>query len=53
MRATVPASLGGADEIRQSVFGNAGNFIAFRVSQSDARILEDEFGGETAAALAA
>ena len=33
------------DEIRQSVFGNAGNLIAFRVGQSDARILEDEFGG--------
>jgi DNA helicase HerA-like ATPase len=34
------------DEIRQSVFGNAGNLIAFRVGQSDARILEDEFGGD-------
>lgn len=33
------------DEIRQSVFGNAGNLIAFRVGQADARILEDEFGG--------
>lgn len=33
------------DEIRQSVFGNAGNLIAFRVGQSDARILEEEFGG--------
>jgi type IV secretory system conjugative DNA transfer VirD4/TraG family protein len=34
------------DEIRQSVFGNAGNLIAFRVGQSDARILEDELGGD-------
>lgn len=33
------------DEIRQSVFGNVGNLVAFRVGQSDARILEDEFGG--------
>jgi hypothetical protein len=34
------------DEIRQSVFGNVGNLIAFRVGQSDARILEDELGGD-------
>jgi DNA helicase HerA-like ATPase len=34
------------DEIRQSVFGNTGNLIAFRVGQADARILEDEFGGD-------
>jgi hypothetical protein len=34
------------DEIRQSVFGNAGNLISFRVGQSDARILEEEFGGD-------
>jgi hypothetical protein len=34
------------DSIRQSVFGNCGNLIAFRVGQRDARILEDEFGGE-------
>jgi hypothetical protein len=34
------------DEIRQSVFGNAGNLIAFRVGQADARILEDELGGD-------
>jgi TraM recognition site of TraD and TraG len=34
------------DEIRQSVFGNAGNLIAFRVGQSDARILEDELAGD-------
>lgn len=35
-----------AAEIRQSVFGNAGNLIAFRVGQTDARILEEEFGGD-------
>jgi hypothetical protein len=34
------------DEIRQSVFGNVGNLIAFRVGQSDARLLEDELGGD-------
>jgi hypothetical protein len=34
------------DEIRQSVFGNVGNLIAFRVGQTDARILEDELGGD-------
>jgi DNA helicase HerA-like ATPase len=34
------------DEIRQSVFGNTGNLIAFRVGQSDARLLENEFGGD-------
>jgi hypothetical protein len=34
------------EEIRQSVFGNVGNLIAFRVGQADARILEDEFGGD-------
>ncbi|HEX4497254.1 MAG TPA: TraM recognition domain-containing protein [Thermoanaerobaculia bacterium] len=34
------------DEIRQSVFGNAGNLIAFRVGQADARLLEDELGGD-------
>ena len=33
------------DEIRQSVFGNSGNLVAFRVGQRDARIMEDEFGG--------
>lgn len=33
------------DSIRQSVFGNAGNLITFRVGQRDARILEEEFGG--------
>lgn len=33
------------DEIRQAVFGNAGNLIAFRVGRADARILEEEFGG--------
>ena len=34
------------DEIRQSVFGNAGNLVAFRVGQADARLLEDELGGD-------
>ena len=34
------------DEIRQSVFGNAGNLAAFRVGQADARLLEDELGGD-------
>jgi hypothetical protein len=34
------------DEIRQGVFGNAGNLIAFRVGQADARLLEDELGGD-------
>jgi uncharacterized protein DUF87 len=34
------------DEIRLSVFGNVGNLIAFRVGQADARILEDELGGD-------
>jgi hypothetical protein len=34
------------DEIRQSVFGNAGNLIVFRVGQRDARLLEDELGGD-------
>jgi hypothetical protein len=34
------------DEIRQSVFGNAGNLIVFRVGQADARLLEDELGGD-------
>jgi hypothetical protein len=34
------------DSIRQSVFGNAGNLIAFRVGQRDARILEEEFGSD-------
>lgn len=34
------------EEIRQGVFGNVGNLIAFRVGQSDARILEDELGGD-------
>ncbi len=33
------------DSIRQSVFGNAGNLVAFRVGQRDARILEEELGG--------
>jgi hypothetical protein len=32
-------------ETRQSVFGNVGNLISFRVGESDARILEREIGG--------
>jgi hypothetical protein len=31
-------------EIRQAVFGNVGSIISFRVGQSDAEILEREFG---------
>jgi hypothetical protein len=34
------------DEIRQSVFGNIGNLIAFRVGLADARLLEDELAGD-------
>jgi Type IV secretion-system coupling protein DNA-binding domain len=34
------------DEIRQSVFGNVGNLIAFRVGERDARLLADELGGD-------
>jgi len=34
------------EEIRQSVFGNVGNLIVFRVGQADARLLEDELGGD-------
>jgi hypothetical protein len=36
-------------ETRQSVFGNVGNLISFRVGESDARILEREIGGGYAA----
>ncbi len=31
-------------EIRDAVFGNIGSIIAFRVGQSDAELLEQEFG---------
>ena len=34
------------DDIRKIVFGNVGNLIAFRVGQSDARLLENESGGD-------
>jgi hypothetical protein len=37
-------------EIRQAVFGNVGSLIAFRVGQSDAELLEREFGHAYAAA---
>lgn len=33
-------------EVRDAVFGNAGTLISFRVGESDARVLEREFGGE-------
>lgn len=33
------------DETRQSVFGNTGNLVAFRVGERDAEVLEAEFGG--------
>jgi hypothetical protein len=36
-------------EVRDAVFGNAGTLISFRVGESDARVLEREFGGEYAA----
>lgn len=37
-------------EVRQAVFGNVGSLIAFRVGQSDAELLEREFGHAYAAA---
>jgi hypothetical protein len=33
------------DKVRDAVFGNVGSFIAFRVSESDANLLERQFGG--------
>jgi Type IV secretion-system coupling protein DNA-binding domain len=33
-------------EIRDAVFGNVGSIVAFRVGQRDAKLLENEFGGE-------
>jgi hypothetical protein len=33
-------------EIRDAVFGNTGSLVVFRVGQSDAELLEREFGGE-------
>lgn len=36
-------------EIRNAVFGNVGSLIAFRVGESDAHVLEREFGGTYAA----
>jgi hypothetical protein len=35
------------DSIRDAVFGNVGTMISFRVSESDARVLDVEFGGDT------
>jgi type IV secretory pathway TraG/TraD family ATPase VirD4 len=32
-------------EIRDSVFGNVGTFVAFRVSEADATLLDREYGG--------
>jgi hypothetical protein len=37
------------EPIRQSVFGNVGNLIAFRVGERDARVLEEDFGGDVKA----
>ena len=34
-----------SDRIREAVFGNVGNLIAFRVSEADAAVLERQFGG--------
>jgi hypothetical protein len=33
------------EQIRDAVFGNVGTFLAFRVSESDASVLERQFGG--------
>jgi hypothetical protein len=33
-------------EVGEAVFGNVGTIIAFRVGESDAQVLEREFGGE-------
>ena len=33
------------EEIRAAVLGNVGNIVSFRVGASDARVLEQEFGG--------
>jgi hypothetical protein len=34
------------DSVRDAVFGNVGTIISFRVSESDARVLDVEFGGD-------
>jgi len=39
--------------IRQSVFGNVGTFIAFRIGYSDAEIMEKEFGNAFSASTLA
>jgi len=33
------------EQIRDAVFGNVGTFLAFRVSEADASVLERQFGG--------
>jgi energy-coupling factor transporter ATP-binding protein EcfA2 len=33
------------EKVRDAVFGNVGSFIAFRVSEADANILERQYGG--------
>lgn len=33
-------------DVRKAVFGNVGSLVSFRVGQSDAELLEREFGGE-------
>lgn len=33
------------ESLRQAIFGNVGSFVAFRVSESDASVLERQFGG--------
>ena len=33
------------DKVRDAVFGNVGSFISFRVSESDANVLERQYGG--------
>lgn len=43
--------LGQLDErIRDSVFGNVGTLLSFRVSEADASVLERQFGGKLASA---
>jgi hypothetical protein len=43
--------LGQLDEkIRDAVFGNVGTFLAFRVSEADALVLERQYGGAFASA---
>lgn len=39
------------DSVRDAVFGNVGNLVSFRVGDADAKLLEREFGGYSAATL--